>query len=115
MSTVQTILNRKGSNVLAIHPGISVYAAACLMNDKRIGGLVVVENSQIVGVFTERDILKRVVGSGLDPAYAVVREVMTTPVFTCSPDTPLEELAETITSRRIRHIPVVKEIGRAHV
>lgn len=109
MSTVQTILNRKGSHVLAVHPGISVYAAACLMNEKRIGGLVVLEDDAIVGVFTERDILKRVVGAGMDPAYTTVREVMTTPVVSCTPDMPIDDLVQIITSRRLRHIPVVSD------
>jgi CBS domain-containing protein len=109
MSTVQTILDRKGSMVLAVHPGITVYSAACLMNEKHIGGLVVLEDNVIAGVFTERDILKRVVGAGLDPAYTTVREVMTTPVSTCSPEMPVDELVEIMTQRRMRHIPVVRD------
>lgn len=109
MSTVQSILDRKGSMVLAVHPGITVYSAACLMNEKRIGGLVVLEDNVIAGVFTERDILKRVVGAGLDPAYTTVREVMTTPVCTCSPDMAIDDLVEIMSKRRMRHVPVVRD------
>jgi CBS domain-containing protein len=107
MSTVKTILDRKGTHVLAIQPGVTVFGAARLMNEKRVGGLIVMQDATVVGIFTERDILRRVVGEARDPITTPVRDVMTTPVFTCSPETRLDDLIEAITRNRIRHIPVV--------
>src|SRR5260370_422158 len=67
MPTVREILARKGSHVFTIGTGASVMEAACLMNEHKIGSLVVIEQGAVVGVFTERDILQRVVGERRDP------------------------------------------------
>ncbi|UCG84781.1 MAG: CBS domain-containing protein [Gemmatimonadota bacterium] len=82
---------------MTIVPDDSVLAAAHLMNRCGIGGLVVTEDEQIVGVITERDVLRRV--------------VMTDPVVTCRPESKLEECSATMTEKRIRHLPVADEHG----
>ena len=111
MPTAQTILDRKGRGVVTIVPDDSVLAAAHLMNRRAIGGLVVAEDEQIVGVITERDVLRRVVAERRDPATTTIREVMTTPVVTCRPEAKLEECSTVMTARRIRHLPVADENG----
>jgi CBS domain-containing protein len=68
MATVKDILDRKGATVVTIVPDDSVLTAAKLMNQMRIGGVIVVEDDDIVGIFTERDVLRRVVAERLDPA-----------------------------------------------
>ncbi len=115
MPTVQEILARKGSDVIAVKPGETVLKAAELMSERGIGGLVVTEGGRLVGIFTERDILRRVVAPRRDPAATKVAEVMTTPVTACAPDTPVEECAAMMTGKRIRHLPVVSERGLAGV
>ena len=72
---------------------------------------MVVEAGGLVGIFTERDVLRRVVAVRLDPAQTLVRDVMTAPVLTVTPETPLEECQATMTQRRIRHLPVVGPAG----
>jgi len=113
MPTVQDILARKGSDVISVKPGETVFNAAQLMSERGIGGLVVTEGGRLVGIFTERDILRRVVAQRRDCAATKVAEVMTTPVTACSPETPVEECAAMMTGKRIRHLPVVTERGLA--
>lgn len=108
MATVQSILGRKGGQVVSIGAGEAVLAAASLMNERSIGGLVVTDDERVVGIFTERDILRRVVAARKDPATTLVRDVMTSPVACCRPDTNLAECRSVMTEQRIRHLPVVE-------
>ena len=107
MGTVQDILHRKGSAVHSIGATGLVLEAARQMNDLGVGGLVVVDGELAVGMFTERDILRRVVAARLDPATTSVRDVMTTPIAVCRPGTSIAECRAVMTEKRIRHLPVV--------
>ncbi len=107
MATVRDILAKKGSSVISIAPKETVLRAAELMSERGIGGLVVKSGGRLAGIFTERDILRRVVAQRLDPATTLVAAVMTAPVTACAPDTPLDECAAMMTAKRIRHLPVV--------
>ncbi len=110
MPTVADILARKGSDVVSITPDATVLAAAELMNKRGVGGVLVVDNDKnLVGVFTERDILRRVVAAGLPPATTTVGDVQTTNPITCLPQTKLDECSAIMTKRRIRHLPVADE------
>ncbi len=109
MSTVAEILDRKGRFVATVDPQTSVLEAAREMNARRIGALVVTRENRVLGIFTERDILTRVVVAQLDPAKTEVAQVMTTPVACCRPDTTLAECGSLMTVKRIRHLPVVEE------
>lgn len=111
MAMVQGILAAKGRQVVTIDADESVLSAANLMNERGIGGLVVTEGDRVAGIFTERDILRRVVAVRVDPAATRVRDVMTAPVATCRPDTLLAECRAFMTDKRIRHLPVVDEKG----
>jgi CBS domain-containing protein len=107
MPKVRDILARKGHAIVSVAPTATVRAAAALMNERGVGGLLVVdETKQLLGVFTERDILRRVVVTGLDPETTLVADVQTTDVVTCLPDTGLDECSVIMTKRRIRHLPV---------
>ena len=109
MATVQTILAKKGHQVVSTTISDTVLEAASLMNQRGIGGLIVIDGSHVVGMFTERDILRRVVAMQRDPAYTIVGEVMTTPVAVCQRETTLEECRAVMTEKRIRHLPVMDE------
>jgi CBS domain-containing protein len=104
--TVKSILANKGSYLWSVGPGATVLEAAMLMNEHKIGALVVLEGGHLVGVFTERDVLRRVVGEARDPSRTRVAEVMTAEVLFCTPETSLEEAAGVMKNRRIRHLPV---------
>ncbi len=111
MSTVRDILDRKGTEVATVEADASALDAARIMNERGIGGVVVVEAGAMIGIFTERDILRRVVAARRDPAVTRTRDIMTAPVLTCRADTPLEECVALITTKRIRHVPVTDENG----
>ena len=107
MSTVSDILARKGTDVATIAPDDTVLDAANLMNQRRIGALCVVERDELVGVFTERDILNRVISAQRDAATTKVAEVMTSAVITCGSQGKTSDCAAVMSHRRIRHLPVV--------
>jgi CBS domain-containing protein len=109
MPTVQDVLDHKGSEVASVERERLVIDAAREMNRLRIGSLVVVDGSKVVGIFTERDILVRVVAEGRDPSRVTVGQVMTAPVVCCTPDTDIHECKGIVTTQRVRHIPVVVE------
>jgi CBS domain-containing protein len=109
MASVHCILEKKGAHVFSIVEDRSVLDAAHTMNEHRIGALVVTRGELVVGIFTERDILNRVVASERDPQQTLVREVMTSPVACCTPETTREECRAVMRSRRLRHLPVVKD------
>ena len=112
MATVRDLLARKGTDVVSIAPTASVLEAAQLMNERSIGGLLVVgPDQQLVGIFTERDILRRVVAANRVPAATTVGDVLTADVTTCLPETSVEECGAIMTTRRIRHLPVVDAGG----
>jgi CBS domain-containing protein len=109
MATVMAILANKGSRVLTIGPDATVLQAAQLMNEHKIGALVVMASEGIAGMFTERDVLRRVVGEQRDPTTTIVADVMTTEVACCTPVTTLEEARGAMKNRRIRHLPVMDD------
>lgn len=110
MATVKDILAEKGSHSLqAVPTDATVLEATRKMNQHGIGSLVVMEGEQVVGIFTERDVLRRVVAAERDPAHTTVGEVMSRQVICVSPDTDLDELSAIMKQKRIRHLPVSRE------
>ncbi len=109
MPTAQTVLDKKGTVVTTVDQDVTVLDAAKLMNERGIGALVVGSGDKVVGIFTERDILNRIVAAGLNPASTRVGKVMTSPMACCGRDTKLAECKSVMTSKRIRHLPVVEE------
>src|SRR5439155_12679049 len=104
MATIKDILAQKGAHVFTVGPSASVLDAATIMNDHKIGGLVVTDEGRVIGMFTERDVLQRVVALRRDPAATVVREVMTAEVVCGTPETTIEEARGCMKNRRIRHL-----------
>lgn len=111
MDMVRDLLARKGTDIVAVAPGATVLEAARLMNGRGTGSVLVLEGKKLIGIFTERDVLRRVVAEQRDPSTTAVREVMTTSLITCKPETPVEECAGVMTQRRIRHLPVLGPDG----
>lgn len=109
MTTAQQILDQKDTKLISIAPEATVLEAANLMNEHHIGALVVLADGKLVGIFTERDILNRIVSAQRDPAATQVSEVMTTRVACAAPHTRRNEMRGVMRSKRIRHIPVVEK------
>jgi len=106
MANVQDLLAIKGTHVLSIGGVATVLDAALVMNEHKIGALVVIDQGRIVGMFTERDVLHRVVAERRDPATVRVADVMTRDVVCCVPETSVDEASTVMKERRIRHLPV---------
>ena len=115
MATVRDILARKGPQVVSASPMTTVLETAQLMNAKGIGAVLVLEEGTLHGIFTERDIMRRVVAEQRDPAATPVRDVMTTALVVTRPEVSVEECASLMTSRRIRHLPVMGPDGLSGV
>lgn len=112
MATVRDILEHKGTDVLTIPPSATVYEAAVLMNEHKIGALVVLYQERLVGIITERDIMRKIVAQRRDPAETPVEEVMTSEVVCGRVNTSFEEARGVMANRRIRHLPVVDDDDR---
>lgn len=113
MSTVAELLAKKEQSLLSIEPNATVMQAATLMNDHRVGALLVCEENQLEGIFTERDILRRIVAERRDPEKTAVGQVMTVEVVCCKPDTSVEQARAIFRDKRVRHLPVVDNHGKA--
>ena len=121
MAHVADVLARKGSRVHCIAPTATVLEATQLMNRHKIGALVVTLSGgaeaaceRVVGMFTERDVLSRVVAEQRDSGRTLVDEIMTCDVAFCRPETELEEVAAVMRERRVRHVPVCGGEGELH-
>ncbi len=108
MNTVQFILETKGSDVATIEQDATVIQAAEMMARKGIGSLVVTDGTKAVGIFTERDLMSKVVAAGRHCEDTKVRDVMTSPVVCCRRDTPLTECEGVMMKKGIRHFPIVE-------
>jgi len=113
MPIASSLLERKerdGRAVATVTPDDTVLDAAKLMNEERIGAVPVLNaDRRVVGMFTERDVLTRVVAAEKAPRDVLVREVMSSPVIACGPDTTLDELRHVMLTQRIRHVPVIED------
>lgn len=111
MATVREILARKGTEVVTAAPDTPVLEAAQLMNARGIGAVPVMAEDRLVGIFTERDLMRRVVAEGRDPRTTLIREVMTPEPLTATPETTVDDCGALMTARRIRHLPVLSPGG----
>jgi CBS domain-containing protein len=114
MATIREILSNKNPQVLSIGVDASSLDAATLMNQHKIGSLLVMDMGTVVGIITERDLLQRVLVELRDPEQTTVGDVMTQEVLCCQPHTTIEEARAVMKNRRIRHLPVVDDVGQLH-
>lgn len=106
---ISALLERKGSVVHAVSATVTIAKAVDEMNRHRIGSIVVLESGRPTGIFTERDVLRRVVGANIDPHVMRVADVMTVDLITISPETTIEETMVLFAEKHCRHLPVLSE------
>lgn len=109
MATVENILAQKDNRIHTTSQTATVLEATQLMNQFKIGSLVVVSGSRVAGIFTERDVLRRVVAQEKCPSETLIRDVMTSAVMCCRNNTTIEDVRGMMTDRKIRHVPVINE------
>ncbi len=106
--TVRSILRDKGHDVWSVSPDDSVLQAIRLMAERGIGALLVMEGGALVGMMSERDYARKVVLLGKSSKDTPVRDIMSNPVVFVGPNDTVEDCMRIVTTRRIRHLPVVQ-------
>jgi CBS domain-containing protein len=107
MNSVRKLLKTKGEHVWTISKKSTIVEGLELMAEKHIGSLVVVEEDEVVGIFTERDFSRKVGPKGKNPEDTLIEEVMTRELITVSPDQPINECLVLMTDNHVRHLPVL--------
>jgi len=108
MKLVKHLLDSKGREVLSIADDASVFEAIKLMAERSIGSLLVLDNSKLQGIVTERDYARKVIVKGRSSKTTKVAEIMTADVVTARTDQTVNDCMKIMTNRRIRHLPVVE-------
>ena len=106
---ISDILRYKGSTVHTIAPASPVAELLSQLAEYRVGALIVADGTQVAGIVSERDVVRRIAARGAAVLDETVRDIMTTAVFSCSTKDSLDSIAETMTERRIRHMPVIDD------
>ena len=107
MGKVRNILHNKGNTIYSVEPDMMVYRAIELMCEKNIGGLLIVENGKLVGIFTERDYARKLILKGKSSKDTPIKDLMTSNLVTVSPETSIDDCMRVMTGRKIRHLPVL--------
>ena len=108
MITVAGILNNKVTAVFSVTSNTTVYDAIKLMSEKNIGALPVVDNNQLSGIFSERDYARKIILQNRTSQDTLISEIMTSVVITITPQDSLEHCMEMMSSKKIRHLPVIE-------
>jgi len=105
--TIASILHGKGTDTVSVTPETTVAAAVALLAERRIGAVPVMDGEAVVGIFSERDVIHCLRADGAAALDRPVGQVMTAPVESVAPDSPVIGALSLMTRRRIRHLPVI--------
>jgi len=105
MVTVSQLMRR---NLISVQPGTSVADAAKVMRERQIGSVFVKQSQRIVGIVTEPDIVRKVVGADLPPRGLAVEDIMSSPVVGIEETRPITEAADLMEQHRTRHLAVMQ-------
>ncbi len=106
---IATILEKKGHQVATLRPDRTVSAAVALMAERRVGAVVVEDKEAVVGIFSERDLVKLLARIGPAALDQPLRKAMTAPVITCRSEDRLDQVMAMMSQRHVRHMPVVDD------
>lgn len=109
MNYVRDILRTKDGKIQTISPKATVYEALEKMNEKEIGALVVMENNKVVGIISERDYARKIILQGKTSKKTLVKEAMSSHLFSVTPDTTVEDAMVLMTGKHVRHLPVFEK------
>ncbi|WP_276502134.1 CBS domain-containing protein [Terrimonas pollutisoli] len=107
MGTVRNILQTKGNAVYTVSPESSVYEALEELENNNLGSLVVVDNGKLIGIFTERDYARKIILKGRSSRETHVKDIMTERPLFVSPDTSIDACMQLMSSKFVRHLPVI--------
>jgi len=106
---IQELLDRKGHGVYSIRPDQTVYEAIAEMDARHVGGLMVKDGADVVGIITERDYMRKVILKGRLSKETTVETIMTRELVSVTPDHTVEDAMRLMTEKRCRHLPVFKD------
>jgi CBS domain-containing protein len=109
--TIRQLVTRP--QAVSLPPGATVAEACCMMRDHRIGAVLVMDQDDLQGIFTERDAVYRVLAEGLDPDQTRLDQVMTRELVTLEPETAAVDALRLMSQIGFRHLPIV-EAGQVH-
>jgi CBS domain-containing protein len=109
ITTARHLLEVKGPDVWSISPDSTVFDALRMMADKGVGALLVMEGEKLAGIISERDYARKIILQGKTSRDTLVREIMSSKLFTIHPDQTVEEAMEMMTHHHVRHLPVVAD------
>jgi CBS domain-containing protein len=104
---LSSMLDERRRPINSVRPDTSITESVRLMNEQNIGALLIIEDDNLVGIFTERDALKKVLAESIDPTSTKISEVMTKDPVCVDPSTTVEEAMSIVTDRRVRHLPIL--------
>ncbi len=104
---IATILEKKGHQVATLRPDRTVSAAVALMAERRVGAVVIEDKDAVVGIFSERDLVKLLARNGPAALDQPLRKAMTAPVITCHAEDRLDQVMALMSQRHVRHMPVM--------
>jgi len=107
-TSISTLLEHKGSDIYSVPAAATVADAVREMNHHKIGCVLIMDEGRLTGIFTERDVLTRVVANDINPRATPVAQVMTEEVNTVAPEATMEEVMTLFAEKRCRHLPVVE-------
>ena len=108
MTYVEQLMKTKGNEIWSIHPQATVYEALQIMSEKDVGALLVLDKGNLVGIFSERDYARKVILKGKSSKDTSVGELMTDVVFSIDPQDTIKDCMALMTTKHIRHLPVIK-------
>ena len=111
MHNIRDILQEKGTTIWSTAPDDTVLDAISRMAEYGVGALLVIDDGQLVGFFSERDYTRKVILEGLASRDTPVEKVMSTPVISISPDATVQQGLSMMTEKHIRHLPVTDGSG----
>lgn len=106
MSYIRDVLAAKDNKIQSISPNATVFEALKQMSEKEIGALVVIENKKVVGIISERDYARKIILQGKTSKETLVRDVMSSSLYSITPDNSVEEAMVLMTGKHVRHLPV---------
>ena len=109
MGKVRNILETKSNIIFSVTPDTVVYKALEIMFEKNISALLVMENENPIGIFTERDYARKVILKGKSSKGTLIKEIMTIGLITVTPDCTIEDAMQIMSGKYIRHLPVMEE------